>query len=223
MTLTSVLDTTPDRPPADGTGARDACDPARAADPHAPVRDLGDLVRHVEAIVPVAVRRQLWTLFFDDDDVPLPLMVPLEGIPEVPDTSALDHYGDALAAVATEFGAGTVAFVLERVGAASCGPSDRRWAEGLRRSVEDDRSRSDRSCCAATTACPCSTRAVERADAQHGVVSLRRPRAPSAWSTSSACPDPARGRRGATRRSRRVPGTCRRPVGPARRRSDSTG
>jgi len=132
MTLTSVLDTTPDRPPADGTGARDACDPARAADPHAPVRGLGDLVRHVEAIVPVAVRRQLWTLFFDDDDVPLPLMVPLEGIPEVPDTSALDHYGDALAAVATEFGAGTVAFVLERVGAASSGPSDRRWAEGLR-------------------------------------------------------------------------------------------
>ncbi|OII27115.1 hypothetical protein [Frigoribacterium sp. MCBA15_019] len=131
MTLTSVLATTLDRPPADAIGSRDASDPAGVADPHAPVRDVRDLVRHVEAIVPVAVRRQLWTLFFDDDDVPLPLMVPLEGIPEVPDTSALDHYGDALAAVATEFGAGTVAFVLERVGAATPRPSDRRWAEGL--------------------------------------------------------------------------------------------
>jgi hypothetical protein len=131
MTLTSVLDTTLDRPPADAIGARDESDPARVADPHEPVRDVGDLVRHVEAIVPVAVRRQLWTLFFDDDDVPLPLMVPLEGIPEMPDTSALEHYGDALAAVATEFGAATVAFVLERVGAATSRPSDRRWAEGL--------------------------------------------------------------------------------------------
>ncbi|VXB40186.1 hypothetical protein [Frigoribacterium sp. 9N] len=131
MTLTSVLDTTLDRPPADPVAAI-ASDPGRVPDPHAPVHDVDDLVRHVEAIVPSAVRRQLWTLFFDDDDVPLPLMVPLEGIPEVPDTAALDHYGDALAAVATEFGAATVAFVLERVGAASAHPSDRRWGDGLR-------------------------------------------------------------------------------------------
>ena len=132
MTLTSVLDTTLDRPPADPVAAFATSDPGRVPDPHAPVQDVDDLVRHVEAIVPSAVRRQLWTLFFDDDDVPLPLMVPLEGIPEVPDTAALDHYGDALAAVATEFGATTVAFVLERVGAASPRPSDRRWGDGLR-------------------------------------------------------------------------------------------
>jgi hypothetical protein len=131
MTLTSVLDNALDRPPADAIGAHDPSDPAPGDDPHAPVRHVHDLVRHVEAIVPAAVRRQLWTLFFDDDDVPLPLMVPLEGIPELPDPSALDHYGDALAAVATEFGAATVAFVLERVGAASSRPSDRAWRDGL--------------------------------------------------------------------------------------------
>jgi hypothetical protein len=132
MTLTPVLDTTLDHAPTETSGRLDGSDAERGGDPHAPVRDVVDLVRHVEAIVPVAVRRQLWTLFFDADDVPLPLMVPLEDIPEAPDGSALDHYGDALAAVADEFGAATVAFVVERIGGVAPCASDRCWGEGLR-------------------------------------------------------------------------------------------
>lgn len=131
MTHRSVLDVHA-VPPPDGPSPGDPVTGSRrVVDPHEPVRDVHDLVRHVEGVVPVAVRRQLWTLFFDDDDVALPLMVPLEGVPECPDLAALDHYGDALAAVTTEFGAASVAFLLERPGPSTTRPSDRRWADGL--------------------------------------------------------------------------------------------
>jgi len=138
MTVASTLDAPLTSPSIDAIGGHDASTHPRIAephepvhDPHEPVHDVLGLVRHVQAIVPAAVRRQLWTLFFDADDVALPLMVPLEGIPEVPDGAALDHYGDALAVVATEFGAASVAFVLERVGAASPLMTDHRWGEEL--------------------------------------------------------------------------------------------
>ncbi|NRD26053.1 hypothetical protein [Frigoribacterium sp. VKM Ac-2836] len=139
MTVASTLHAPLSRPSLDVPGGHDghhiapriAEPPEPARDPHEPLRDALDLVRHVQVIVPAAVRRQLWTLFFDADDVPLPLMVPLEGIPEVPDEAALGHYGDALAVVATEFGAASVAFVLERPGVASPHVTDRRWADEL--------------------------------------------------------------------------------------------
>lgn len=131
MTVAFTLDAPSTRPSIDATDGHDASPVPRISDPHEPVHDVPALVRHVEAIVPTAVRRQLWTLFFDADDIALPLMVPLEGIPEVPDGTALDRYGDALAVVASEFGAASVAFVLERVGAASPHISDRLWGEGL--------------------------------------------------------------------------------------------
>lgn len=131
MTTASVLDVLLFRASPDTPGSPGGADASAVADPHRPVRDVPDLVRHVEAVVPSAVRRQLWTLFFDADDVALPLMVPLEGVPCSPDAAALEHYGDALDAVAVEFGAASVAFVLERPGPQVASPSDARWADAL--------------------------------------------------------------------------------------------
>jgi hypothetical protein len=130
MTASSVLDV-PFRASVVSPGSPGGGDAAPVADPHRPVRDVPDLVRHVGAIVPTAVRRQLWTLFFDSDDIALPLMVPLEAVPATPDVAAIEHYGDALGAVAAEFGAASVAFVLERPGPAASSASDGRWAEAL--------------------------------------------------------------------------------------------
>lgn len=130
MTTSSVLDV-PSRASVVSPGSPGGDDATPVADPHRPVRDVPDLVRHVGAIVPTAVRRQLWTLFFDSDDVALPLMVPLEGVPATPDVAALEHYGDALDAVAAEFGAASVAFVLERPGPVAPSASDERWAGAL--------------------------------------------------------------------------------------------
>ncbi len=131
MTSAPVLDVPLFHAPADPPGSSDGDDRPAASDPHRPVHDVDDLVRHVAAIVPTAVRRQLWTLFFDADDVALPLMVPLEGVPDAPDPAALEHYGDALDAVAAEFGAASVAFVLERPGPGVSSPSDHHWGDAL--------------------------------------------------------------------------------------------
>jgi hypothetical protein len=100
-------------------------------DPHAPVVGLDDLLERVRLLVPVAVRRQLWTLFFDADDVQLPMLVPLDGVPELPDGPAVEHWGDALDEVAAEFGVATVVFVLERPGAARPTCSDLAWRAAL--------------------------------------------------------------------------------------------
>ena len=102
-----------------------------AADPHRPVVSDDELLARVESLVPVAVRRQLWTLFLDADQVQLPMVVPLEGIPERPDRLAVERWGDALDEVAGEFGVAAVVFVLERPGPAADSTSDRAWRAAL--------------------------------------------------------------------------------------------
>jgi hypothetical protein len=102
-----------------------------AADPHRPVVTDDELLARVESLVPVAVRRQLWTLFLDADQVQLPMVVPLEGIPERPDRLAVERWGDALDEVASEFGVAAVVFVLERPGPVVDSASDGAWRDAL--------------------------------------------------------------------------------------------
>jgi len=103
-------------------------------DPHARLCSTDDLLARVRLLVPVAVRRQLWTLFLDADDVQLPMVVPLDGVPEVPDGPAVERWGDALDEVAAEFGVASLVFVLERPGPVGPGgptASDRDWLSAL--------------------------------------------------------------------------------------------
>jgi len=102
-----------------------------APDPHRPLRLDDDLHELLSWFFPVAVRRQLWTLFLDADDVALPVVVPLEGIPLRPSPEAVARWGEALDAVATEFGATRVVFVLERPGTSATRGSDRVWHDHL--------------------------------------------------------------------------------------------
>ncbi|TWX40775.1 hypothetical protein ES689_04960 [Frigoribacterium sp. ACAM 257] len=110
-----------------------------AADPHRPLVSDHDLLTRVEVLVPVAVRRQLWTLFLDSDDVQLPMVVPLEGIPERPDRSAVERWGDALDAVSAEFGVASVVFVLERPGPRVDTDPDCAWRLALAHLAESRR------------------------------------------------------------------------------------
>jgi hypothetical protein len=126
--MTVTLAALPSAPaPASGPSAGSAVPP----DPHRPVVSDDDLAARVASLVPVAVRRQLWTLFFDADDVQLPLMVPLEGIPEHPDRLAMERWGDALEAVSAEFDVTAVVFVLERPGPSAVTTSDLGWRRVL--------------------------------------------------------------------------------------------
>ena len=105
---------------------------------HRPLRTDDDLLVLLDHFFPVAIRRQLWTLFLDADDVALPIVVPVEDIPLVPDPAALSNWGEAVEAIADEFRAASVVFVVERTGSASSRRSDRAWHAALSR-LGDDR------------------------------------------------------------------------------------
>jgi hypothetical protein len=110
-----------------------------AFDLHRPLETTLDLHRLLTHFFPVAIRRQLWTLFLDAADVPLPVVVPLEGIPLRPATDAVHRWADAVEAVAREFGASRVVFVVERTGSRAVRASDTAWCDALLRSLDDRR------------------------------------------------------------------------------------
>ncbi|NII50800.1 hypothetical protein [Frigoribacterium endophyticum] len=108
-----------------------------ALDLHRPLETTLDLHRLLTHFFPVAIRRQLWTLFLDAADVPLPVVVPLEGIPLRPLPDAVGRWADAVQAVAREFGASRVVFVVERTGSRAVRASDTAWRDALLRSLDD--------------------------------------------------------------------------------------
>lgn len=108
-----------------------------ALDLHRPLRTTPDLHRLLTHFFPVAIRRQLWTLFLDAADAPLPVVVPLEGIPLRPAAEAVGRWADAVEAVAREFGASRVVFVVERTGSRAVRASDTAWRDALLRSLDD--------------------------------------------------------------------------------------
>ena len=108
-----------------------------ALDLHRPLETTPDLHRLLSHFFPVAIRRQLWTLFLDAADVPLPVVVPLEGIPLRPVAEAVGRWADAVEAVAREFGASRVVFVVERTGSRAVRASDTAWRDALLRCLDD--------------------------------------------------------------------------------------
>lgn len=76
-----------------------------------------------------AVKRQLWLMFLDEQDVQLPLLVPLDGMPQLPPTDgSLDALLGQLGDVAD---AKSFIFVLERYADAELTPADIAWAAAL--------------------------------------------------------------------------------------------
>jgi hypothetical protein len=149
-----------------------------APDPHRPVVSDLDLLLRVRSFVPVAVRRQLWTLFFDADDVQLPMVVPLEGIPEGPDRLAVGRWGDALEAVAAEFAVAAVVFVLERPGPSADTASDIAWRQALTGLAQTHSFavRAVFTCASDGVVAPRGARSTSRSDADRGLRAQSSPR-----------------------------------------------
>ncbi|MHA6670279.1 hypothetical protein ACX3O0_15565 [Homoserinimonas sp. A447] len=84
----------------------------------------------VRALIGRACRHQLWFLFLDDNQVQLPLMIPLDDLPSVPDGSVHDlarAMGQAMEAA----GAGSIIVVIERYASSALTPADVAWARGI--------------------------------------------------------------------------------------------
>jgi hypothetical protein len=80
-------------------------------------------------------RRSLWLLWFDAAGFQLPIVVPIDDIPHLPDddlVANLLHIAHEVAHVDDSDGGGaTVAVTLSRPGSARVTPSDRAWAQAL--------------------------------------------------------------------------------------------
>lgn len=77
-----------------------------------PVAD-DELRGFLDDLIGVAVREQLWILYFDDDDVVIPVMTPLDDIPLGDPRRVLRPVSRFIAATAARVGAATVALVWE--------------------------------------------------------------------------------------------------------------
>lgn len=109
-----------------------------STDPHlpdVPVMTDAALQDRVEELIQRAFRRQLWTLFFDDEGYQL-LMMPMADYPGAPDGptpegTAAQLLANRVAYVCDYIGATRVAFAWERRGPEQSTPVDREWACGL--------------------------------------------------------------------------------------------
>jgi len=86
------------------------------------------LMVRVEQLVGRALRRQLWLMFLDHDDVQLPLLMPSD-IPRTPEVDSVIQFADFLIDVAAEVRATSVVFVLERFGTDTISDDDRLWLQ----------------------------------------------------------------------------------------------
>ena len=96
-----------------------------------------DVLARVEMFVGSATGdRTLWLFLIDGDRRQAPVVVPLEGVPHLPDDT-VDGVGRLLEQfvpeLATDAGPGSVVFVSERFGPHEVVPADRDWAEALER------------------------------------------------------------------------------------------
>jgi len=79
-----------------------------------------------------AVRRQVWFLFVDEGGAQLPLLLPIEDHPPLPDDDDPDRFAALLDHMAEVSPARGVVVVLERVAGPTLSPGDLAWAGALR-------------------------------------------------------------------------------------------
>jgi len=116
----------PSRPRATHAPSRPTDEPVRSAD---------ELTARWEAILepPVFGARTLWLAWLDARGRMLPMLVPIEDIPLVPDVALLD----GLRRVHEGIAEAHLALVLSRPGRPEITGDDDEWAEGLRETLDD--------------------------------------------------------------------------------------
>lgn len=104
------------------------------------IRDENELLAHWTALKPGVSfdQRTLMVCFLTADGIPIPTVVPIEGIPVSPDPVFTSN----LSMIVTQAVGGTdlsAILLLSRPGLGSIGKTDRSWAEALRQGIPPDR------------------------------------------------------------------------------------
>lgn len=97
-----------------------------------PLRSPQEVEDRVRDLVGSAIVRKVWLLFLDESDVQLPIIMPIEDLPDaVPEDHALVPLMSAMREVAS-----AVIVVLERPGERELSDSDRGWVRSLSADVQ---------------------------------------------------------------------------------------
>ncbi len=98
-----------------------------------PVRTDDDVLRRVDLLLDENARqlRSMVLLFLDADGVQLPVVVPIDDVPERPDPLVVGNLCWICAEAATRYPGGSAILVLTRPGAAEPDEADRRWYQLL--------------------------------------------------------------------------------------------
>ena len=103
----------------------------------APLRTDPDIEKRVANLIGRANLRQLWLLFIDHDDIQLPLLVPIDGMPSEPlpehTTEVIEH----VRRVMEDLGAAGLILVWERYASATLSPQDAAWARSLHQACDE--------------------------------------------------------------------------------------
>jgi hypothetical protein len=145
-----------------------ASGPLPASDIAVPLRTDGDVLRRVDLLVDHRARelRSVWLLFIAATGVQLPVVVPIDNVPERPDlTTARSLCWVIAEALRENVPGGHAIVVLTRPGAGPAADADQDWATTLHRAAHD-RGASLRLVCLATPAGVCRLSAA--APAKHG-------------------------------------------------------
>lgn len=100
------------------------------------VRDLPltsdrQLVDHLENMIDVALCRQVWLMFLDGDDYPLPILMPTF-VPARPRKADVRRVGGFIRDIGGDVGATTVVLTYERRAGTALSAVDRLWLSTLR-------------------------------------------------------------------------------------------
>jgi hypothetical protein len=126
--------------------------PVPASDIAIPLRTDEDVLRRIDLLVDLGARqlRSIWLLFLSASGVQLPVVVPIDGVPERPDlTTARSLCWVIAEALRENVPGGQAVVVLTRPGPGPADDADRDWATTLHRAARD-RGTSLRMVCLAT-------------------------------------------------------------------------
>lgn len=88
-------------------------------DSHLPLTAQAALDARVRQLVPTAVTRQVWLILLDSDDIQMPVMLPLGGLPQLAPSGRAEGVAELLLSLHAEFQAATFVFLVERPGPAT--------------------------------------------------------------------------------------------------------
>lgn len=96
-----------------------------------------DIESRVTDLVGRANCRQLWLMFLDGDDVQLPILIPVDGLPTSPTANEATEVVTRVSELMTDIGAASLITVWERYGPVTLTAQDAVWARLLRAACDD--------------------------------------------------------------------------------------